>query len=257
MRHGTARLRRKTLLYRLTCLVFRTFAACFGGFRCSGAEYIPRRGPAVVMANHESFMDPPLIGSMLRRPVCFLAKAELFRSPLRAWYFRQLLTTPIHRGSADLAAFRACARLLEEGNLVGLFPEGSRSLDGKLRPAQPGAIAIALKAGVPIIPIGIVGTFEVLPPGGRLTPAPIAIAAGPPLYYPHLAGRADKQALRHVGDEVMRAIAHLCARLEREQAERRPNEVRGAAARPKELGPWVKANASENWPPAGGAVRSA
>lgn len=218
MRLDTRRRQRKTWVYMLVRDGFCAFVRAFGGLRFSGREYLPRHGAAVVLANHESFMDPPLIASLTgARPLCFMAKQELHHGRFWGWVFRMLLTVPVHRGSADLAAFRACAQLLAAGNVVGLFPEGSRSTDGTLRPAQPGAISIALKAGVPIIPVAIVGTFEMLPPGGRLRRSPVLIAAGPPLHYPELAGRPDKATIVRVGGEVMDAIARLRERLKRER----------------------------------------
>ncbi len=180
-----------------------------------GREYIPRKGPAVLMGNHESFLDPLLIIQLTFRPILFAAKEELFEV-WNGYLFPRLNCIPVRRGTADMAMFRAAARHLKTGRLFGLFPEGTRSADGQIKAAQPGAIAIALWSGVPIIPIGISGTHSVLPRQGGYTRLPIGIEAGPPMTFPAALRRTKvpKDEIELVGRSVMSEIARLKRRVE-------------------------------------------
>ncbi len=203
-------------VYYLVRNGFALFARLYGGLSLHGREHVPRSGPVVLMANHASVLDPPLIANLCPRPLCFMAKAELHHGSFWGWVFDQLMTIRVRRGAADMSAFRNCAALLEQRALVGLFPEGTRTPDGRLRPAQLGAIAIALRAGAPIVPVAIHGTFQALARGGPLRPVPIRMAAGPAL---HFSGDAsDRATLQRVGSEVMYEIRRLLERLEAEAA---------------------------------------
>ncbi|MBI5832362.1 MAG: 1-acyl-sn-glycerol-3-phosphate acyltransferase [Armatimonadetes bacterium] len=198
-----------------------TQAGCnllFGGLhqmQVHGREYIPRSGPAVLMGNHESFLDPLLIIQLTMRPILFAAKEELFEV-WNGYLFPRLNCIPVKRGTADMAMFRAAARHLKRGRLFGLFPEGTRSPDGVIGPAQPGAIAIALWSGVPIIPIGMAGTHSVLPRQGGYTRLPIGIEAGPPLVFGDAlrSPKVSKDEIELVGRRVMDEIARLKRRIE-------------------------------------------
>ena len=200
-----------------------TRAACYGflrgvsGLRIRGQGYVPAHGPAVLMANHESYFDPYLVSFVTWRPVQFMAKIELF-SGFGGWLFPRLNTAPVKRGQGDLGAFRNAWRHLSQGRLLGIFPEGTRSADGRLQAAQPGAVSIALRAGVPIVPVAISGTFQLLPRQGGLRLVPVAVAAGQPLRLKQRAADAhrDKELLEHVGEQIMARIAELRAGLEQD-----------------------------------------
>lgn len=193
----------------------------FLGVHYRGRQHIPVHGPAVLMANHESFLDPLLMVELSPRPIQFMAKQELFRG-FGHWLFPRLNTAPVKRGAADLGAFRTAARHLAGGGLLGIFPEGTRSTDGRIHPFQTGAIAIALKAGAPIIPVALHGTGEVLPPTGFRRLHPVAIAAGPPLRLIDLPDEPHryKRILMAVGELVRDEVARLKAQLIDEMAER-------------------------------------
>lgn len=187
------------------------FEAC--GLSILGSEYVPRRGPAVLMGNHVSYFDPLLVIQLTRgRPVNYIAKEELFEV-WNGWLFPRLNCIPVRRGSADMAVFRAAARTLAKGRLMGLFPEGTRT-DGHLGRAQHGSLAIAIRAGVPIIPVGLAGTLEMLPREGGFRPEPAAVEAGPPLLLPAAwsARRLAPWQLDRVGARLMDEIARLRAR---------------------------------------------
>jgi 1-acyl-sn-glycerol-3-phosphate acyltransferase len=171
------------------------------------------------MANHESYLDPLMIGRLTARPILYGAKEELFGG-FGSWLFPRLNCIPVHRGTADMALFRKVAARLEAGRLVCLFPEGTRSTDGLLRRAQPGAVAMALRSGAPIVPIGIHGTMSVIGPSRRLHPGAVGIEAGPPLHFGPLprSSRLAKAVVEQAGERVMTEIARLRTRV-RERVE--------------------------------------
>ncbi|MFW6278654.1 MAG: lysophospholipid acyltransferase family protein [Bacillota bacterium] len=120
-----------------------------------GRENIPDSGPLIVMANHQSYCDPPLLGTILNRRIYFLAKKELFDTPVFGWVLNKIGVIPIKRGKPDLKALRRSFAVLKENKVLGVFPEGTRNKPGSNRKAQPGAVLIALKSKAPILPVGI------------------------------------------------------------------------------------------------------
>lgn len=149
-------------------------------FEARGMENVPKRGPALLAANHASFLDPPALGIALARQVYFVARGTLADSKKLDIFMWLSDVIRIRRGEADSAAIRKVMQRLGEGGLVGLFPEGTRSLDGKLGEFEEGTILIARRAKVPIIPVGIAGTFEALPKGRGLRRHPIRVVYGKP-----------------------------------------------------------------------------
>lgn len=148
-----------------------------------GVSNIPKTGGALLVCNHQSMLDPVLFGVHLPRKLNFVAKAELFeKHKAFTWLIRSLGALPLHRGQADLAAMRETINRLKSGMLVTLFPEGTRTLDGEVRPLQPGVGLLVKRAQVPIIPAVVDGSFEALPPNARYPrPHPIRLLYGPPL----------------------------------------------------------------------------
>jgi 1-acyl-sn-glycerol-3-phosphate acyltransferase len=139
-----------------------------GGWRVTGREHVPRTGPALIAANHISFLDPPTVGAAIRfRRTYYFAKQELFRIPLFGWLIRKCYAFPVDREGDDKEAFRHAINLLKAGELLTVFPEGGRSPDGSLQPFARGAALIAARAGAPIIPCALSGTDRVLPRGAR------------------------------------------------------------------------------------------
>lgn len=196
---------------------FRTTYSLFLGLSLRGLHNVPRSGPAVVLANHESLLDPYLVTFVSSRPVAYMGKEELFEG-FGGWLFPRMNCGKVKRGTGDVAAFRFAARVLAQGRLFCMFPEGTRSTDGRLRPAQPGAISIALRSGVPIIPVGIVGTREAMPVGGGVRRHPVALRVGRPLEFVGLGPKAyrDKRVIAQAGERVMTEIAGLRRALRRE-----------------------------------------
>lgn len=184
----------------------RGVIACLGGLTVEGLEHLPPVGGVVIAPNHVSHLDPPVVGAILNRPVWFLATDELFDIPLLGLFARWLRAYPIRQDSADRTALRRTEGLLRSGEAVVAFPEGHESLDGRLQPLQPGVVWIALRAGVPIVPVGICGTDHMLPPREwRLRHAgrPVVVRIGRPLSPEELANGLSGRLGAERGCEVL------------------------------------------------------
>jgi len=144
------------------------FFRLLGGYRVLHHERVPTSGPLILAPNHVSFADPPAVGCACKRPLRFMAQAELFRPPIFRSIIRALGSFPVRRGEADTAAIRKAIEILEAGGAVLVFPEGRRG-DGKtLLPANKGVTLLASKSGAKIVPVGIAGTLKRLPKGAKL-----------------------------------------------------------------------------------------
>src|SRR5437773_5264601 len=170
-----------------------------------GLENIPEEGGAILAGNHQSFLDNVLLPLVIPdRKVVFLGKAEYFEKWYMRWFFKGAAMIPIRRGggSASEAALDTAVTALREGHLIGIFPEGTRSPDGRLYRGKTGVARMALEAQVPVIPIGIVGTFEALPYDRKIPKrGRVEIRFGRPLSFErHYATPADRFVLRSVTD---------------------------------------------------------
>ncbi|EGX57247.1 1-acyl-sn-glycerol-3-phosphate acyltransferase [Streptomyces zinciresistens K42] len=198
------------LLGPLLRLVFRP--------RIEGLDHVPATGAAIVAGNHLSFSDHFLMPAILRRRITFLAKKEYFTGPgvkgrLTAAFFRSAGQIPVDRTGkeAGRAAIREGLGVLAEDELLGIYPEGTRSHDGRLYKGKVGVAVMALTSGVPVVPCAMIGTFEAQPPG-KVVPRirPVAIRFGEPLDFSRYAGMENEKAiLRAVTDEIMYAILAL------------------------------------------------
>ncbi|MEV7544856.1 lysophospholipid acyltransferase family protein [Streptomyces sp. NPDC089915] len=186
--------------------------------RIEGLENIPEEGAAIVAGNHLSFSDHFLMPAILGRRITFLAKAEYFTGPglkgrLTAAFFRSAGQIPVDRSGKDAgqAALREGLGVLARGELLGIYPEGTRSHDGRLYKGKVGVAAMALGAGVPVVPCAMVGTFEIQPPGQTLPKIRrVTIRFGAPLEFSRYEGMEGERAvLRAVTDEIMYAILNL------------------------------------------------
>lgn len=186
--------------------------------RVSGLEHVPARGGAILAANHVSLLDPLLLALVIpRRRVLFFTKLKYVDNPLLHWILRGAGFIPVASDDPGAAASAVTAGVtaLRSGRLVGIFPEGTRSPDGRLHRGKTGVAAIAIQSGVPVIPAGIIGTGEVLPRGAKLPrPRSVRIVFGPPirLSAPISAPagtRTGAAAARAATDQVMAAIAGL------------------------------------------------
>ncbi|MFE3992839.1 lysophospholipid acyltransferase family protein [Streptomyces goshikiensis] len=186
--------------------------------RIEGLENIPAEGAAIVAGNHLSFSDHFLMPAILKRRITFLAKAEYFTGPgvkgrLTAAFFRSAGQIPVDRSGKDAgqAALREGLGVLAKEELLGIYPEGTRSHDGRLYKGKVGVAAMALGAGAPVIPCAMVGTFEIQPPGQRIPKIRrVTIRFGEPLDFSRYAGlERERAVLRAVTDEIMYAILGL------------------------------------------------
>lgn len=186
--------------------------------RIEGLHHIPAEGAAIVAGNHLSFSDHFLMPAMLKRRITFLAKAEYFTGPgikgrLTAAFFHSIGQIPVDRSGkeAGAAAIREGLGVLARGELLGIYPEGTRSHDGRLYKGKVGVAVMAIRAGVPVIPCAMVGTFEIQPPGQKVPSIRrVTIRFGEPLDFSRYAGLDNqKAAIRAVTDEIMYAILNL------------------------------------------------
>lgn len=203
------------ILYWIGWLLSRSVGRVFGRWKVRGAENMPSTGGVILAPNHISYLDPPIAGAPFRRQVHFMAKEELFRVPILGALIRMVGAFPVRRGTADREALRQAISLLQSGEVVCIFPEGTRSLDGNLKEAETGFGMIALRAGVPVLPVAIVGTDQVLRRGSKMLHfGRIRLNIGKPLDFTDLRDRADdREAMREVGRRTMAAIAALRAEI--------------------------------------------
>jgi 1-acyl-sn-glycerol-3-phosphate acyltransferase len=203
--------------YQYSRAVIGPFLRAIGRPKVVGMENIPATGSAIIASNHLSFIDSMYLPLMIKRPVVFPAKAEYFaaKGPLgRLWaaYLRSTNQLEMDRDGARSAqaTLQAALDLLLAGELFGFYPEGTRSPDGRLYRGRSGIGWLAMNSGAPVIPVAMMGTRKMLPPGAPLPrPTRIEIRIGKPLEFGHLAGEPPARARRGVADEVMRAIGEL------------------------------------------------
>lgn len=151
-------------------------------YRARGVAHIPAEGGGLLLANHQSYLDPVLVGLPLRRPVCYLARSSLFDVPLIGWILRHTYVMPLSRDTGGAAGIRETLRRLEEGCLVGIFPEGTRSADGTLATFKPGFAALIRRTSLPIYPVGIAGAHRALGRGSWFVkPHRVRVVFGEPL----------------------------------------------------------------------------
>jgi 1-acyl-sn-glycerol-3-phosphate acyltransferase len=187
----------------VSAFLFRAFF----DYRIFGEENIPPGG-CLLASNHDSFFDPPLIGCTLECAPHYLARKTLFDHPLFGSAIRALKAHPIDQERPDMAGLKRIISVAQKGGAIVLFPEGSRSWDGQLQPAQPGIGLVVAKARVPVVPIRIFGAHHAWPRGGKPRPfTPITVVIAPPITFSPV--NKDRDAYQNIGDEIMRAIAAI------------------------------------------------
>lgn len=179
------------------------------GFRVINAQVIPKTGPVIVACNHISYCDPPVVGSAIPREVCFLAKEELFRNPVFAWLIRRYNAIPLKRSVGDLGAIRKAVDILSQGKALLMFPEGTRSLSGKLLKPKLGIGMIAMLASCPIVPAHVGGTNKI----GKafLRKCRLEVRFAEPVMPMSLRFPSDDNKARfaYIAEEVMKRIESL------------------------------------------------
>lgn len=181
--------------YRFCQRMVRGLWPLIGRLEVQGRELIPQEGPFLLIANHQSILDPIIIQTVCPRPIHTMAKSTQFGAPFLAQLMYRLNSFPVRRYRIDPQAVRYALRILGRGEPVGIYIEGERSWDGKLQQPRLGTLRLILKAGVPVIPCTIQGSYDVWPRWHRgLRRAPIRITFGEPLHFPKLDQRAAREA---------------------------------------------------------------
>ena len=198
-------------LYRTLRGPLRAALARWFELRVEGLEHLPAEGPYIVAANHHNYLDGVVLGVALPRPVAFLVMPRVWRAtPLHPLLHRHIGSIPLNLAGADVGALRAALRTLEDGRVVGIFPEGPFSVAGLLERGRPGVGLLALRAGVPVVPAGIDGTYQALVGRRGYVPRrhPIAVRFGPPRRFTRETGRG-RLARDRITQRIMDDIAVL------------------------------------------------
>lgn len=192
------------MIYEFSRTVCRWYLSLVGKWKVFGKENLPATGGVIIASNHVSNLDPVIMGCTFDRRVSYLAKEELFKNPIFGWYISKLEAFPIKRGAGDRGAIREALKILESGRCFGIFPEGTRSKNGELQEGKAGAAMLALKAKVPVLPIGIKGSGE-----GKN----IVVWVGNPMYFDEYYDRkATKEDLEEITRRIMGEIKSLLER---------------------------------------------
>lgn len=183
----------------------------------AGMENVPASGPFIMASNHLSFLDSVILQALAPRPVGFFAKAEYFTAPgprgrAQRWFFESVGSIPVERGeqAASVAALEQLVELLDAGEGVGIYPEGTRSRDGRLYRGRTGAAWLALTTGAPVVPVGLRGTERLQPPGTNgVRPQRFTVTVGEPLGFGHPGRRHTLPQRRDATEAIMAAVAAL------------------------------------------------
>jgi 1-acyl-sn-glycerol-3-phosphate acyltransferase len=235
------------MAYWILKVVLTPLLRCLYRLDVKGKGNVPKRGPVILASNHQSFIDSVFLPMVVGRRVTFVAKAEYFENPRTAWIFRALGQIPIKRGggSSSERALASAREVLDAGGVLGIYPEGTRSPDGRLYKGHTGVARLAVSCGAPVVPVSLEGTSAVQPIGAMRPRVfrPVAVRFGRPLTWPFRSAEAEHPAvLRRVTEEIMVAIAELSGQERVDHYGRRgaprpslpadgvPEERRGSAA---------------------------
>lgn len=189
----------------------RWLARLFFGFKIVHRERVIQTGPVILAMNHQSFLDPPLAGNACDRAIFFLAKKSLMDVPILGWLLPKLNVIPVNIEGGDRSALKALIRILKAGECALVFPEGTRTPDGTLRPAEPGLGLVIAKTRAPVVPMRIFGAHEVWPIHGKLQfSGRITIVVGEPIHFPETDfAVGDRNLYLRLSQCVMNAIGAL------------------------------------------------
>jgi 1-acyl-sn-glycerol-3-phosphate acyltransferase len=172
----------RSMLWKCLQVIARIGTTFMFDLKTFGTKNVPRTGGVLLVANHQSYLDPVLISVHLSRPVSFMARASLFTHPLFARFITNLHAFPVRLGEGDIGAIKETIRQLNAGNAVNIYPEGSRTETGEIGPIEKGIALIIRRANVPVVPVAIDGSFQAWPKGQKLfRPHPIRLMYGKPM----------------------------------------------------------------------------
>ncbi|MFZ3065889.1 MAG: lysophospholipid acyltransferase family protein [Nitrospirota bacterium] len=200
------------MFYAIFHLIFFVTAKLFFRIKVIGHSNIPKKGGVIIASNHMSYFDPPFIGCVICRRVNFMARDDLFRNPVFAWFLRRFKSFPVKRGTGDRGAIKEAVRRLKKGEPMLLFPEGTRSKDGRLGKGMPGVGLVAALTGAPVVPAFIKGSEDVLPRDSkRLRFKKVTVAFGKPIDFTEMIekNRGDKKMFDNITNEIMKGISEL------------------------------------------------
>jgi 1-acyl-sn-glycerol-3-phosphate acyltransferase len=191
---------------------FKTLAKYFLRFfydaQMYGKENIPPTG-CILVSNHVSYLDPPLIGGLLDKPIYYLARKTLFSLPMMAKFLPTVQVVPIDQDKPDMVGLKRIIHLLKNNETVLIFPEGSRSYDGKLLPAMPGIGFVIAKSNVPVVPVRVFGAHEAWPRDEKMRLfKPIKVVVGKPIFFAPVKEKS-KEIYQEIGQKIMTAISEI------------------------------------------------
>lgn len=189
------------MTYKIVKTLFVFVYTCIFPTKIIGAENVPRKGAVILAANHLSNWDPVLVGVFLQRHLIYLAKEELFKVPILKTILNNVHAVPVRRGTSDRAAVKTAIDMLKLNKCICMFPEGTRSKDGKLQKGAPGVALIAAKSNAAVVPVAIEGTFKIKP-FRRLK-----VTYGKPMYFED--EKANKETLQNFTAKIMQEIASM------------------------------------------------
>jgi 1-acyl-sn-glycerol-3-phosphate acyltransferase len=200
---------RMTCWYLLGYSLSKAIAKTFFNYRVIGAENMIEEGPCIIAANHCSYLDPPLVGVACRRAIHYLARKSLLDIPVLGSILPQLNVIPVDQKNADRSALMGAIRVVREGGGVLIFPEGTRSPDGELQPAQPGIGMIVVKTDAPVVPVRIFGSYQAFSRERRIPrQASVTVVVGRPLRF-SLEDGSTRETYQKTSDRIMDAVAAL------------------------------------------------
>lgn len=198
------------LIYRAGHTGCSILAQILFRLRVIGRENFNVEGPAIIAANHQSYLDPPLIGVAFPGELHYLARNTLFKNRLANWILTEVNAIPVDRDRGDVGAIRAVLKLLKDGHRTVIFPEGTRTLTGQIQKARPGIGMIIAKTLVPVIPARIFGSFESWPKNGKFKPHPITVIVGKPIRFTSQDVASDEREIyQKISERILGEIAKL------------------------------------------------
>jgi len=204
--HGQSRSLVKRVGYNVLRLTLQLVAVFGYGLRVIGRENWPQTGGGLICANHQSMFDPPLVGLTCQRRMNYLARDTLFPIPILGSLIRFLDAIPIDREGVGLSGIKETLRRLKAGELVLIFPEGTRTSDGEIKPLKPGFISLARRGNVPLVPVGLDGAYQVWPRTSKLPRlGRVAVAIGEPITVEQIAAISDEELLAELQKRI-----HTC-----------------------------------------------
>src|ERR1700754_3675782 len=217
------------IVYGIVRILFQPFFRIYFRMERIGREYVPKRGPVIIASNHRSFLDPFVIACMARRPMYYVAKKEIFLyNRLLGWALGALGAFPVDRGAGDSDFIDTAKAILARGDIVLIFPEGTRTRPGSLGQPRRGVGRLALETGAPVVPVAVIGT-EAIRRGWRIRPHKVKIRAGRALRFPPASGRACSS--RGSGSAAWRPCAAQRSSARGRGAPRGPAPSRAPASR--------------------------